>query len=313
MTIGRSNKAGSETRVSVSWNVERAPNSGRNCFGRTSREAGHSRVPAPPHMISGIIRLSIGSSNLSPSTTPGPLYPSRRGCRNTKLSAIARSAPKPYQGGRNPTRGRRIAYFFALLKLTSRGRHASDPAFDDKNTDLRRAALSRAAQGQSLRACVAHQYCEPRLDRHGDCRDLPADFCRRVALARDQRRVRRAAGDKAGDALQFDRNILQPDPAILDRRRRRKTLAGRARRRRVARGDLFHLRRPRHRPDRACDHHRCKPAMELQPYQRSSWPVGAAVRRLRGARGRRGISRSRPVALALAEALVGHAPYARLL
>ena len=33
--------------------------SGRNCFGRTSREAGHSRVPAPPHMISGIIRLLI--------------------------------------------------------------------------------------------------------------------------------------------------------------------------------------------------------------------------------------------------------------
>src|SRR5216683_3430868 len=59
MTIGRSNKTGSETRVSVSWNVERAPNSGRNCFGRTSREAGHSRVPAPPHMINGIIRRSI--------------------------------------------------------------------------------------------------------------------------------------------------------------------------------------------------------------------------------------------------------------
>jgi hypothetical protein len=45
--------------ISVPWNVERAPNSGRNCFGRTSREAGHSRVPAPPHMMRGIIRLSI--------------------------------------------------------------------------------------------------------------------------------------------------------------------------------------------------------------------------------------------------------------
>src|SRR3954454_17467264 len=59
MTIGRSNSEASETRESVSWKVERGPNSGRNCFGRTSREAGHSRVPAPPHMISGIIRLSI--------------------------------------------------------------------------------------------------------------------------------------------------------------------------------------------------------------------------------------------------------------
>jgi hypothetical protein len=49
----------SETRVSVSWKVERAPNNGRNCFGRPSREAGHSRVPAPPHMIRGMIRLFI--------------------------------------------------------------------------------------------------------------------------------------------------------------------------------------------------------------------------------------------------------------
>src|SRR4051794_14879258 len=59
MTTGRSNNAASETRKSVSWNVDRGPNNGRNCFGCTSRDAGHSRVPAPPHMISGIIRLSI--------------------------------------------------------------------------------------------------------------------------------------------------------------------------------------------------------------------------------------------------------------
>src|ERR1700744_2141154 len=59
MTIGRSNSVASDTRSSVAWKVERVPNSGKSCFGRTSREAGHSRVPAPPHMISGIIRLSI--------------------------------------------------------------------------------------------------------------------------------------------------------------------------------------------------------------------------------------------------------------
>src|SRR5579864_5613345 len=62
--MGRSNSPASDTRESVFWNVERAPNSGRNCLGWTSREAGHSRVPAPPHMISGMIRLSIGASNL---------------------------------------------------------------------------------------------------------------------------------------------------------------------------------------------------------------------------------------------------------
>src|SRR3954471_15246214 len=61
MTIGRANSAASETRSSVSWKVECVPNSGRNCFGRTSREAGHSRVPAPPHMIRGMIRLVIKS------------------------------------------------------------------------------------------------------------------------------------------------------------------------------------------------------------------------------------------------------------
>src|SRR5437588_2854972 len=68
MTIGRSNSELSDTRLSVSWNVECVPNRGRNCLGWTSRDAGHSRVPAPPHMISGIIRLSI--SNLVVAAIP---------------------------------------------------------------------------------------------------------------------------------------------------------------------------------------------------------------------------------------------------
>ncbi|CEG07360.1 hypothetical protein BN961_00749 [Afipia felis] len=59
MTIGRSNSVPSPTRVSVSWNVERPPNNDRNCFGRFSRDAGQSRVPAPPHMINGTIRFVI--------------------------------------------------------------------------------------------------------------------------------------------------------------------------------------------------------------------------------------------------------------
>src|SRR5690349_11751194 len=62
--IGRSNSALSETRRMVFWNVDRAPNKGRNCFGCTSREAGQSRVPAPPHMISGTILPAISTSNL---------------------------------------------------------------------------------------------------------------------------------------------------------------------------------------------------------------------------------------------------------
>ena len=63
-----------------------------------------------------------------------------------------------------------------------------------------------------------------------------------LAMARDQRRMRRAARDEAGDALQSDRNLLQPNAAVLDRRRCGATLAGRARRRRMARGDLFDFR-----------------------------------------------------------------------
>src|SRR4051794_16473858 len=69
-TIGRSNSVGSDTRTSVFWKVERAPNNGKNCLGCTSREAGQSRVPAPPHMISGTIRLSIGPSDLVVAAIP---------------------------------------------------------------------------------------------------------------------------------------------------------------------------------------------------------------------------------------------------
>src|SRR3954463_7864721 len=74
MTIGRSNSEASETRSSVSWKGERVPNSGRNCLGWTSREAGHSRVPAPPHMIRGIIRRSIGASNPVVVAIPGDKF-----------------------------------------------------------------------------------------------------------------------------------------------------------------------------------------------------------------------------------------------
>src|SRR5258708_13792456 len=68
MTTGRLTSAGSDTRASVSRNVERGQNNGGNCFGRVSREAGHSRVPATAQMISGIIRRFIGPSNFQRQT-----------------------------------------------------------------------------------------------------------------------------------------------------------------------------------------------------------------------------------------------------
>ena len=39
--------------------------SGTNCLGMLSREIGHNRVPAPPHMITGIIGIGIHPSRLA--------------------------------------------------------------------------------------------------------------------------------------------------------------------------------------------------------------------------------------------------------
>ena len=56
MTIGRSNSSRSAMRSSTCWKVERASTSATNCLGMLSRDTGHSRVPAPPHMITGTIK-----------------------------------------------------------------------------------------------------------------------------------------------------------------------------------------------------------------------------------------------------------------
>ena len=59
MTIGRANIEASDTRSKVCWKVERSPTSGTNCFGMLSRETGHRRVPAPPHISTGISETLI--------------------------------------------------------------------------------------------------------------------------------------------------------------------------------------------------------------------------------------------------------------
>ena len=55
ITIGRANSSGSVMRASTCWKVDACPTKGTNCLGMLSRETGHSRVPAPPHMITGTI------------------------------------------------------------------------------------------------------------------------------------------------------------------------------------------------------------------------------------------------------------------
>src|SRR5260370_11435238 len=126
---------------------------------------------------------------------------------------------------------RRIAPFLkSLRKPDEHGPDAPDPDYDIDDTGLGGAAVFFAAQDQSCRTRLAHQRFEPGLDRPGDRRDLPADFSRRPALARDQRGMRRTARDETGNAVQCDRDLLQSDAAILDRRRRGAALAGGAQR-----------------------------------------------------------------------------------
>ena len=141
--------------------------------------------------------------------------------------AIARTALTPYQG-------RRAAPGCAVSDLLKRGSDAPDFAFRPQDSDLRGAALFCAPQGRPRRPRLAHRSDQPALARTRGCRDLPADLRGCPALARDQRRLRRAAQLAPGYALQYDRNIFQSDPALLDRRRCHAALAAGAWRRRMA-------------------------------------------------------------------------------
>ena len=54
MTVGLAKTAPSATRSRLAWKVEVCASTSRaNCLGMLSREAGHSRVPVPPHRITG--------------------------------------------------------------------------------------------------------------------------------------------------------------------------------------------------------------------------------------------------------------------
>src|SRR5271165_906302 len=70
MTIAGSKIARSETTATIDWKVDRSPMSGMNCLGRLSRDSGQTRVPEPPHMITGWILL-IDLPRISPAGPPG--------------------------------------------------------------------------------------------------------------------------------------------------------------------------------------------------------------------------------------------------
>ncbi len=56
-TTAGSKIARSETTSTIDWMVDRSPISGMNCLGRLSRDSGQTRVPEPPHIITGWILL----------------------------------------------------------------------------------------------------------------------------------------------------------------------------------------------------------------------------------------------------------------
>jgi hypothetical protein len=57
MTIGRSNKALSDTRNSVSWSLERAPNSGTNCLGEARTKPARAASPRRHRLSNGALNL----------------------------------------------------------------------------------------------------------------------------------------------------------------------------------------------------------------------------------------------------------------
>jgi hypothetical protein len=63
-----------------------------NCFGKVSRDSGHTRVPAPPHMITG----NIFTQNLAARL----VRYARRG---------KRAPPKPREYARSQLTGKRLA------------------------------------------------------------------------------------------------------------------------------------------------------------------------------------------------------------
>ena len=59
-------KPSPETRLTVVWKDDSSPISGMNCLGMLSRDAGHRRVPAPPHMMIGMMSPSTHDVAASP-------------------------------------------------------------------------------------------------------------------------------------------------------------------------------------------------------------------------------------------------------
>ena len=69
------------------------PEQGMNCFGMVSREAGQTRVPAPPHMITGMIFLiETPKKDVNPITLPLRYEPRKTRQSQRKATSTAPAA-----------------------------------------------------------------------------------------------------------------------------------------------------------------------------------------------------------------------------
>ena len=163
-----------------------------------------------------------------------------------------------------------------LRKPCSCGRNAPNPAVDGQDPDFRSAALPGAAQGRSVRTVFA-------LHRRPACSGsrlaIAVTFLQIFVGVLRWREISAECGAplELGRAMRYNviGAVLQPDPAVRDRRRCGPAVAGRARRRRLARGHLLDLRRSRDRPRRARDHRSSRAC----PGATSSSPIRTDARR----------------------------------
>jgi hypothetical protein len=125
----------------VSWNVEFGPNNGRNCLGRLAREAGHKRVPAPPHMIRGTMAEAMPCSAYTEPSRPSLLaraFSLQTRSRSTSVRKNAGLASAAF------VRFRRPSDYAALRDLSNAaGVRGSDEAYEAQgqavtvmNTDI---------------------------------------------------------------------------------------------------------------------------------------------------------------------------------
>lgn len=79
-------------RATVAWNRVCAPTRGKNCFGRFGREAGQSRVPAPPHIMTGKISKMLVPLPTDFARSPSPGRCARHSHSTAPLQVCERGA-----------------------------------------------------------------------------------------------------------------------------------------------------------------------------------------------------------------------------